>query len=84
MTEELRLLSGQLTAYQKQAQIFLERILDIDQVGREVQQNTRAAYFFDQPHDTALFRFERLSSSALVQSETAAVGKSYIPIRFVT
>ena len=58
MTGELRLLSGQLTAYQKQAQTFLERILDIDQAGREVQQNTRAAYFFDQPHDTALFRFE--------------------------
>lgn len=63
MTEELRLLSGQLTAYQKQAQIFLERILDIDQVGRAVQQNTRAAYFFDQPHDTALFRFEPIPIS---------------------
>ncbi len=63
MTEELRLLSGQLTVYQKQAQTFLERILDIDQVGREVQQNTRAAYFFDQPHDTALFRFEPIPIS---------------------
>lgn len=47
MTEELRLLSGQLTAYQKQAQIFLERILDIDQVGRDIRKNMREAYLFD-------------------------------------
>ena len=41
MAEELRLLPAQLTAYRKQAQTFLERILDIDQVGREVRKNMR-------------------------------------------
>lgn len=41
MTEELRQLPAQLKAYQKQAQLFLECILDIDQVGRAVQQNTK-------------------------------------------
>ena len=44
MMEELRLLPAQLKAYQEQARIFLERILDIDQVGREVRKNTRTAY----------------------------------------
>ncbi len=58
MTEELRLLSGQLTAYQKQAQIFLERILDIDQVGRDIRKNMREAYLFDGPRKDDLFRFE--------------------------
>ena len=58
MMEELRLLPAQLKAYQERARIFLERILDIDQVGREVRKNTRAAYFFGQPHDTELFHFE--------------------------
>ena len=52
MTEELRLLPAQLTAYRKQAQTFLERILDIDQVGREVRKNMREGL-----SDT-LFRFE--------------------------
>ena len=56
--EELRLLPAQLTAYQKQAQTFLERILDIDQVGREARKNMRGAYLFDGPRDAALFRFE--------------------------
>lgn len=52
MAEELRLLPAQLTAYRKQAQTFLERILDIDQVGREVRKNMREGL-----SDT-LFRFE--------------------------
>ena len=63
MTEELRQLPAQLKAYQKQAQLFLECILDIDQVGRAVQQNTKASYFFDQPHDESLFRFEPIPVS---------------------
>ena len=63
MTEELRLLPEQLTAYQKQAQLFLERILDIDRVGRAVQQNAKVAYFFDQPRDDSLFRFEPIPVS---------------------
>jgi len=58
MAEGLRLLPAQLKAYQEQAQLFLERILDIDQVGRKIRQNTRAAYFFDQPRNDSLFRFE--------------------------
>ena len=63
MAEELRLLPEQLIAYQKQAQTFLEHILDIDQVGRGVQQNTKAVYFFDQPSDAALLRFEPIPVS---------------------
>ena len=63
MAEELRLLPAQLTAYRKQAQTFLERILDIDQVGREIRQNTKAAYFFDKPHDPDLFHFEPVPAS---------------------
>ena len=63
MAEELRLLPAQLKAYQEQAQTFLERILDIDQVGREIRQNTRTAYFFDKPHDTDLFHFEPVPAS---------------------
>lgn len=58
MTEELRLLPAQLTAYRKQAQRFLERILDIDQVGREVRKNMRGAYLLDNSRDDTLFRFE--------------------------
>lgn len=58
MAEELRPLPAQLTAYRKQAQIFLERILDIDQVGREARKNMREAYLFDGPRDGVLFRFE--------------------------
>lgn len=58
MVEELRLLPAQLKMYQEQVRIFLERILDIDQVGREIRQSTKAAYFFDQPHNTELFHFE--------------------------
>lgn len=63
MAEELRLLPAQLKAYQKQAQLFLERILDIDQVGRAVQQNTRGIFFFDQSRDDSLFRFEPIPVS---------------------
>lgn len=58
MAEELRLLPAQLKAYRKQAQIFLEHILDIDQVGREVRKNMRGAYLFGSPRDDSLFRFE--------------------------
>lgn len=63
MVEELRLLPAQLKVYQEQARIFLERILDIDRVGREVRQNTRTAYFFDKPHDPDLFHFEPVPAS---------------------
>ena len=63
MTEKPRVLPVQLIAYRKQARIFLERILDIERVGREVRQSTRAAYFFDQPLDTALFHFELVPAS---------------------
>lgn len=63
MAEELRLLPAQLTAYRKQAQRFLERILDIDQVGREVRKNMRGAYLFDGPRDATLFCFEPIPIS---------------------
>lgn len=57
MTEELRRLPEQLTAYQKQAQHFIEHILDLDQAGRDTQKNCRTNYVYDEPADPALFRF---------------------------
>ena len=63
MAEELRLLPAQLTAYRKQAQMFLERILDIDQVGREVRKNMRETYRLDGPREDAFFRFEPMPIS---------------------
>ena len=63
IAEELRLFPAQLKAYQEQAQLFLERILDIDQVGRAIQQNTRGVFFFDQPRDDSLFRFDPIPVS---------------------
>lgn len=63
MAEEMRLLSEQLSLYQKQAQIFVENILDIDQAGRDVQKNVRANYVFDQPRNTELFCFKPIPVS---------------------
>ena len=63
MTKELLQLSEQLPVYQRQAQAFVERILDIDQCGREVQLNARRQYTFDQPNDPALFRFQPIPVS---------------------
>ena len=61
LTEELRRLPGQLAAYQKQAQYFIEHILDLDQVGREVQKNCRSNYICGEPKEPALFRFQPIS-----------------------
>lgn len=63
MAEEMRQLPEQLVLYQKQAQTFIENILDIDQVGRDVQQNTRKNYLFDQPRDPDLFCFKPIPVS---------------------
>lgn len=38
--------------------MFVKRILDIDQVGREVRKNMREACLFDSPRDAVVFRFE--------------------------
>lgn len=48
LVTELQRLAQQLPEYQQQAQAFLERALDIDQVGREVQRNVRRLYSSDQ------------------------------------
>jgi len=58
MTEELRQLPEQLKAYQKQAQYFIEHILNFDAVGPETQKNTRVNYVYDEPKDLDLFRFQ--------------------------
>lgn len=58
MAEELRLLPAQPNAYQKQTQTFTERILDIDQAGREVRKNMWESYHFDYPRDDTLFCFQ--------------------------
>lgn len=56
---ELRRLAQQLPAYQQQTQAFLERALDIDQVGREVQRNVRRLYSSGQM-EPELFHFETI------------------------
>lgn len=71
ITEELRQLPEQLTAYQKQAQYFLEHILDLDSVGRETQKNTRTHYVYDEPKDPALFRFQPIPMGFEPVSEDA-------------
>ncbi len=38
----------------------MERVLDIDQVGRETQRNTRSQYLFEGPLDPSLFRFQTI------------------------
>ena len=58
MTEELRQLLAQLPTCQRQAQAFLERILDIDHAGRDVQLNLRRHYSVDRLDDSNLFSFE--------------------------
>lgn len=63
MAEEMRLLPEQLSLYQKQAQTFVENILDIDQAGRDVQKNVRVNYVFDQPRNTELFCFKPIPVS---------------------
>ena len=51
MAEEMRQLPEQLSLYQKQAQKFVENILDVDRVDRDVRENVRANYIFDQPRE---------------------------------
>lgn len=63
MAEELRQLPEQLSLYQKQAQKFVENILDVDRVDRDVQKNVRANYVFDQPRDAELFCFKPIPAS---------------------
>ncbi len=63
MAEEMRQLPEQFALYQKQAQTFVENVLDIDQVGRDVQENFQANYVFDQPHDAELFCFKPIPVS---------------------
>lgn len=58
MTEEPRLLPAQRKVYQEQAQIFLERIGDIDQVGRDIRKNMREAYLFDGQEHISLDAFK--------------------------
>ena len=63
MAEEMRQLPEQLSLYQKQTQKFVENILDVDRVNRDVQKNVRANYVFDQSHDVELFCFKPISVS---------------------
>ena len=63
MAEEMRQLPAQLSLYQKQAQKFVENILDVDRVDRDVQKNVRENYVFDQPRDMELFCFKPIPVS---------------------
>lgn len=74
MTKKLLQLLEQLPMYQRQAQTFLERVLDIDQAGRATQQNARRQYRFDQPRDPELFQFEAIPVSfGPVDSDTCGL-----------
>ncbi len=53
----MRRLPEQFSLYQKQAQKFVENILNVDQVDRDVQKNVGANYVFDQSRDAELFCF---------------------------
>ena len=63
MTEEMLQLPEQLSLCQKQAQKFVENILDVDRVDRDIQKNVRANYVFDQPRDADLFCFKPIPVS---------------------
>ena len=63
MAEEMRQLPEQLSLCQKQAQKFVENILDVDRVDRDIQKNVRANYVFDQPRDADLFCFKPIPVS---------------------
>lgn len=63
MAEEMRQLPARLSLYQKQAQKFVENILDVDRVDRDVQKNVRTNYVFDQPRDAELFCFNPIPAS---------------------
>lgn len=57
MVENLQRLPEQLLTYQKQIQCFFDQVLDIDQVGREIQMRMRENYCCNQPVSTDLFSF---------------------------
>ena len=63
MAEEMLQLPEQLSLCQKQAQKFVENILDVDRVDRDIQKNVRANYVFDQPRDADLFCFKPIPVS---------------------
>jgi len=63
MVAELHRLLEQLPVSQRQAQIFSEKVLDIDLVGRDTKRNTRIQYLFERPRDPSLFRFQTIPVS---------------------
>ena len=63
MLEELRQLPGQLSLYQQQIQRFFDLILDVDQAGRDPQQQAAAHYLYDAPKDPSLFSFRPIPLS---------------------
>ena len=63
MLEELRQLPGQLSLYQQQIQRFFDLILDVDQAGRDPQQQASAHYLYDAPKDPSLFSFRPIPLS---------------------
>ena len=63
MLEELRSLSEQLPLYQKQVQRFFDLVLDVDQAGRDPQQQASRYYLYDAPKDPELFSFHPIPLS---------------------
>lgn len=63
MLEELRRLPERLPLYQKQAQRFLELVLDVDGAGRDPQQQASQSYLYNAPKDPELFVFHPIPLS---------------------
>ena len=63
MLEELRSLPEQLPLYQKQVQRFFDLVLDVDQAGRDPQQQASRYYLYDAPKDPELFSFHPIPLS---------------------
>ena len=63
MLGELRSLPEQLPLYQKQVQRFFDLVLDVDQAGRDPQQQASRYYLYDAPKDPELFSFHPIPLS---------------------
>lgn len=61
MTKELLQLLEQLPVYQRQAQAFIEVVLDIDRAGRDTQRSMSGQYRINEPDAPALFQFQAIS-----------------------
>ena len=60
---ELQDMAEQIPQYQKQIQRFFELVLDVDQAGRDPQQQAWSNYYHNEPKDPELFKFRPIPVS---------------------